>query len=224
MRAAPSSTRTAMSIRSPATSPPEVVTSTASGGSPASGGGNSTRSGSRLVEMAEPGGAVATAKPISATRRRVNSRAPCRPCAARSRRSARRAAWSIQIAWQPPIGTSCISISVAAARQIGDERLGHDMLDLQARRLIGEDARLLRRPAAGPCRGRACGAGNVAWPTAWYCPPITPNGITARPSLTSMPGMIVWNGRLRGAIALGGRGSCGSRCRGCAAGRRFPAP
>ena len=42
-----------------------------------------------------------------------------------------------------------------------------------------------------------------ACPTAWYWPPMTPNGMTARPSLTSMPGMIVWNGRLRGAIALG---------------------
>ena len=36
---------------------------------------------------------------------------------------------------------------------------------------------------------------------------MTPNGITARPSLTSMPGIIVWNGRFRGAIALGWPGS-----------------
>ena len=32
---------------------------------------------------------------------------------------------------------------------------------------------------------------------------MTPNGITARPSFASMPGMIVCNGRLPGAMALG---------------------
>src|ERR1700742_2801105 len=41
------------------------------------------------------------------------------------------------------------------------------------------------------------------WPTGWYCPPITPNGITARPLFVTRLGMMVCSGRLPGAMQLG---------------------
>src|SRR5579864_8080132 len=36
------------------------------------------------------------------------------------------------------------------------------------------------------------------WPTGWYCPPITPNGITARPPLVASAGILHQNARLVG--------------------------
>src|ERR1700755_1743757 len=41
------------------------------------------------------------------------------------------------------------------------------------------------------------------WPTGWYCPPITPTDITARPAMVVRLGMMVCSGRLPGAMQLG---------------------
>src|SRR5882724_13476891 len=40
-------------------------------------------------------------------------------------------------------------------------------------------------------------------PPGCFCPPITPYGISARPPLVTSAGMMVCNGRLRGAMQLG---------------------
>ena len=52
----------AISSWSPATSPPKVVSGTASGGSPSADAGNSTRSGLRWIKMFETSDAAAAAE------------------------------------------------------------------------------------------------------------------------------------------------------------------
>ena len=123
-----------------------------------------------------------------------------RPCATRCRRSGRRRA--SMIAWPPPKDSGCGSQSdaVAAAGERGREAV---------ERLLERERPLAAAAVSSRQRGSsraACGSRprstmcetTCRWPCGCMWPPMTPNGPASAPSRRSMPGMIVWYGRLPG--------------------------
>ena len=91
---------------------------------------------------------------------------------------------SIQIAWPPPSGAVRATDLVTERREASTTRPGR--LPRADRRLRSEGRAADRSPPARPGHSRGCWSRRGLWPTGWYWPPITPNGITARPFFVSM--------------------------------------
>ena len=93
----------------------------------------------------------------------------------------------------------------------GDHVLGHLRFDAprfrrgfrpgrrSARRCRRAAREPRRRPPARSCRSRSCSTSTCTCPCACMSPPITPKQNHGLPSLVTMAGMIVWNGRLCGS-------------------------
>ena len=95
--------------------------------------------------------------------------------------------------------------SVAELCQTVRGRSRHAALELELA-LVGEAARAIERLCTDMPKSNTL-VRKWVWPTGWKCPPMTPNGIAARPPSITMPGMIVCSGRLPGAMRLGCAGS-----------------
>ena len=142
----------------------------------------------------------------------VRSRSRNRPCADRSRPSTRRS--RDRSRW-PARRRSRRAMSAADSSSTTCPRRGELRADaggqcvLERHPIAGEEveARLVDRLLDIAARGRADSTTNCTCPCACMSPPMTPNDASGRPSRSSMPGMIVWNGRLPGAMQFGCAGS-----------------
>ena len=93
---------------------------------------------------------------------------------------------------------------------LGDRRVGR--LEQYAAAALEAEARAVERLLRFSPRSTRF-ATKFRWLWGWIGPPIEPNAIHGAPPRSSMPGMMVWSGRFRGASAFGWPGS-----------RRKPAP
>src|SRR4029450_11220279 len=108
---------------------------------------------------------------------------------------------------------------LAAAEDVGERGARRGHVVSAARKCVAERAALVDRELRRldghrcPARPLTLSARPTRFPTKfrWLCgctsPPIRPNAVVARPSRSSMPGMLVWNGRFRGARQFGCDGS-----------------